>query len=110
MYVLEGAEPRCTEFHTWFKVDADRYRQAWTDLLTSARADPHHAASLDEALAHAEVVRHLSLRGQKLGTPPAALGRLRALVHLDVSHCDLTDLPTEFACCAALERLEADFN
>ncbi|MDB4979129.1 MAG: hypothetical protein JWM56_1315 [Candidatus Peribacteria bacterium] len=29
VYVLQGAEPGCTTFHTWYKVEKNRYFQAW---------------------------------------------------------------------------------
>lgn len=110
IYVLEGDDPSCTEFATWFKVKTADYVAAWSAAIADARADRRNAGTLEQAFAAKGEVRKLDLRGQHLTELPEEIGDLSALEELQLAHNDVVTLPASLARLTRLKRLEMDFT
>jgi hypothetical protein len=110
VYVLEGAEPCCTEFAAWFKVKTADYVAAWSAAIAWARANRRTAGTLEQAFAAKSEVRKLDLRGQHLTELPEEIGELAALEELELAHNDLLTLPLSIGRLTRLKRLEMNFT
>jgi hypothetical protein len=107
-FVCEGRGDPFGEFGTLFRVHADAFIAAWTNLLSSTRATSFR--SLSEALRQPELVQTLLLGNSQLETLPPELFSFVTLEHLDLYLNRLTTLPPQVSALTSLRWLDLRFN